>query len=209
MNILIKRAAAVAISTLASASVFATEPPAAPASPSALCLSIRADLEKTVKTISKLPPQEQARKLDAFDHAHENPESCNVDRIIEVQDAAELQLVKLDADGTKIMPAKVSRCVRLETEDKKCNGYYADDTSSSREGQARNEAIPTATTIRLESKWSGAKLECVFVLSPSRKGPPACSRNAVMPRPERGSIVAAVYRVGGYVPLRKYVWFVN
>ena len=209
MNASIKRGTVFAFmgGMLASAYAFAGEPPVPPEPPSALCVSIRQELEQTIKTIAALPLEEQARRLDAFEKSHENPSLCNVDRMLEVQDAVELQLARLDVNGTKIMPTKVFRCDKLRTKFKDCNGYYGDDTPSIREGRIHIYSAPPAKTIRIESQWSGAKLECAYIFS--SKSAPVCSKNPVLPRPKAGFILVAAYRVGGYAPLRKYVWFIN
>jgi len=173
------------------------------------CEALEAQLERTVALVSGLPGPEQARRLDAFQYAHEDPARCIVDRLIEVQNRIERPLIVLHAGGAEVESDKIFRCAALREPRGSCSGAYADDTLSSDERLTVGPSFASAAHCSLDVRWPKAKLIDLYFLSPTTPRRPIIPHGATFDRPPIGTSLVAVYRVGGHDKLRKFVWFVH
>jgi hypothetical protein len=173
------------------------------------CLAIQARLERTIALISKLPGPEQTRQLDAFQYAHEDPERCSTDRLLEVQNQIERPLIVLDADGVKIEPDKIYRCAVLQRPQRSCNGAYADDTLFVDERLAAGPSMAPAKRCSLRVRWPEAKLIDLYFLSPTTKRQQISTQDGAFDCPPTGTSLVALFQVGGHMKLRKLVWEVH
>lgn len=173
------------------------------------CEALVTQFDRAIASIAGIPRLRQARWLDDYKYAHEDPQRCTVDKLNEVQNRIEGPLILLHTGHVEVASDKIYRCAELREPGGLCVGAYADDTLSIEEEHILVASFASEKYCRLEARWPKAKLLDLYIISPTMPRRAVISRGTTFDRPPIGTSLVAVYRVGGHDKLRKLVWLIH